>query len=123
MNVPQLSIVIPVYNEKENLAELIQRCLAACRQTGCTFEIILVDDGSRDGSGGIIALAADRHAEVVAVLLNRNYGQHAAVFAGLATEQGGDRHHPGCRSAKSAGRDPQTGARDGSRRRCGRHGA
>lgn len=85
---PYLSLVIPVYNEKENLSELIDRCLEACRATGRTFEIILVDDGSRDGSRAIILQAADRHSEVVSIILNRNYGQHAAVFAGLEQSKG-----------------------------------
>ncbi len=85
---PDLSVVIPVYNEKENLPELIDRCLAACRKTGRSFEIILVDDGSRDGSRDLILQAADRHAEVAGVILNRNYGQHAAVFAGLEQSKG-----------------------------------
>ena len=88
MNAPHLSVVIPVYNEKENLPELIDRCLAACRTDGRTFEIILVDDGSRDGSRPLIVQAADRHAEVVGIILNRNYGQHAAVFAGLEQSKG-----------------------------------
>lgn len=83
MNTAELSIVIPVYNETENLPELIERCLAACKKTGKIFEIILVDDGSRDGSGALVRRAADTHTEVVAVILNRNYGQHAAVIAGL----------------------------------------
>ena len=85
---PDLSVVIPVYNEKENLPELVDRCLAACRKTGRSFEIILVDDGSRDGSRDLILQAADRHAEVAGVILNRNYGQHAAVFAGLEQSRG-----------------------------------
>jgi len=85
---PDLSVVIPVYNEKENLPELIDRCLAACRRTGRDFEIILVDDGSRDGSRDLILQTADQHIEVVGVVLNRNYGQHAAVFAGLEQSRG-----------------------------------
>ena len=88
MNTPELSVIIPVYNEKENLSELIDRCLAVCRTTGRTFEIILVDDGSRDGSRAMILQAADQHAEIVGILLNRNYGQHAAVFAGLEQSRG-----------------------------------
>jgi undecaprenyl-phosphate 4-deoxy-4-formamido-L-arabinose transferase len=81
-------VVIPVYNERDNLPELIDRCLAACQKTGRNFEIILVDDGSRDGSRDFILQAADQHDEVVGVILNRNYGQHAAVFAGLEQSKG-----------------------------------
>lgn len=84
----ELSIVIPVYNERENLFELIERSLTACQKTQKTFEIILVDDGSRDGSADLICKAADNHTEVVAVILNRNYGQHAAVVAGLQQSSG-----------------------------------
>ncbi|MDP3284291.1 MAG: glycosyltransferase, partial [Desulfobacterales bacterium] len=46
MNAADLSVVIPVYNEEKNLPELIERCIAACKKTSRTFEIILVDDGS-----------------------------------------------------------------------------
>lgn len=88
MRSPELSVVIPVFNEKETLPELIDRCLAACRKTGRIFELILVDDGSRDGSRELIGQAARNHAEVIGVKLNRNYGQHAAVFAGLEQSRG-----------------------------------
>lgn len=83
-----LSVVVPIYNEKENLSEFIDRCLAACKTTNRSFEIILVDDGSRDGSRDVILQAADRHSEITAVILNRNYGQHAAVVAGLELSKG-----------------------------------
>ncbi|MCJ7595755.1 MAG: glycosyltransferase [Desulfobacterales bacterium] len=85
-----ISVVIPVYNEEENLDELIRRCLEACRSLGRPFEVILVDDGSGDRSPQKIAEAAGQNpGEIVGVFLNRNYGQHAAVMAGLA-ESGGD---------------------------------
>lgn len=83
-----LSIVVPVFNEAACLDELISRTLSACRETGNPFEIILVDDGSRDGSDDIIAGAADKNKEIIGVFLNRNYGQHAAVFAGLVQSAG-----------------------------------
>ena len=84
-----LSVVIPVFNEEENLDELIRRCLLACDQTGCPFEIVLVDDGSSDRSAEIIDLAAKHNSgKVVGVFLNRNYGQHAAVFAGFKQSRG-----------------------------------
>lgn len=85
-----LSVVIPVFNEAENLAELIRRCLEACERCGHPFELILVDDGSNDGSDGIIEAAAREHGgRVVGVFLNRNYGQHAAVMAGFEQADGG----------------------------------
>lgn len=88
MSDPAFSVVIPVYNEAACLDELVSRTLAACRGTNETFELILVDDGSRDSSAEMISRAADRYAEVVGVLLNRNYGQHAAVFAGFSQSRG-----------------------------------
>jgi undecaprenyl-phosphate 4-deoxy-4-formamido-L-arabinose transferase len=89
MTTPWLSLVIPVYNEQENLSELIRRCLAVCSKLERPYEIILVDDGSRDASAGIIADAANENpGHLIGVLLNRNYGQHAAVMAGLAESCG-----------------------------------
>ncbi|WP_372846089.1 glycosyltransferase [Pontiella sp.] len=83
------SIVIPVYNEQENLPELIRRSLAACETLGSPFEIILIDDGSRDDSPELIQAAAAEHGgKIVGILLNRNYGQHAAVMAGFAHAEG-----------------------------------
>jgi undecaprenyl-phosphate 4-deoxy-4-formamido-L-arabinose transferase len=84
-----LSVVIPVFNEEENLDELIRRCLSACDRTGCRFEIVLVDDGSSDRSAEKIDTAAKTNpGKVVGVLLNRNYGQHAAVLAGFEQSKG-----------------------------------
>ena len=85
----QTSVVIPVYNEQENLPELIRRTLAACDQLEAAYEIILIDDGSRDESAKMISEAAAAHdGKIVGVLLNRNYGQHAAVMAGFAHARG-----------------------------------
>lgn len=84
-----ISVVIPVFNENLNLKELISRTLAACSSLGRPFEIILVDDGSSDDSADIISKAADEHSgEIVGVILNRNYGQHAAVMAGFSQSHG-----------------------------------
>jgi undecaprenyl-phosphate 4-deoxy-4-formamido-L-arabinose transferase len=79
-----VSIVIPVYNEEQSLPELLRRTEAACAQLHHEFEIILVDDGSRDDSAQILQDAAEREgSSIVAVILNRNYGQHAAIMAGF----------------------------------------
>lgn len=80
----RVSIVIPVYNEEQSLPELLRRTEAACAQVSQPCEIILVDDGSRDDSAEILLDASQREGSpVVAVILNRNYGQHAAIMAGF----------------------------------------
>ena len=84
-----VSVVIPVYNEKDNLPELLERTLKACRGLGRPWELVFVDDGSRDGSSDILAEAARAHAgEVKAVLLYRNCGQHNAILCGFGAAQG-----------------------------------
>ena len=84
-----MSVVIPVFNEEANLEELIHRCLEACRRARRPFEIILVDDGSSDRSADMLDEAAAAHPEaIVAVFLNRNYGQHAAIMAGFEQVRG-----------------------------------
>jgi len=84
-----LSIVIPVYNEEENLPELLSRTIAAVDKLNTPCEIILVDDGSRDASQLMICQAAEENpGRVVAVVLSSNFGQHAAVTAGLEVSSG-----------------------------------
>jgi undecaprenyl-phosphate 4-deoxy-4-formamido-L-arabinose transferase len=84
-----ISMVVPVFNEEDNLPELLQRCVKVGNALGHDFELVLVDDGSTDTSPTIVRAAAERDStHVVAVLLNRNYGQHAAVMAGLAQARG-----------------------------------
>lgn len=85
---PVFSVIIPVFNEEANLPELFQRCLPVCKSIQKPLEIIVVDDGSTDRSEDIIADAAFQNPEVIGVFLNRNYGQHAAVTAGLAEARG-----------------------------------
>lgn len=80
----RVSIVIPVYNEEESLPELLRRTTTACDSLGRDYEIILIDDGSRDRSADLLLEAAEAPgSRVVAVILNRNYGQHAAIMAGF----------------------------------------
>jgi len=84
-----VSIVAPVYNEQANLDEMVKRCMAVGESLEYDYELILVDDGSADASAQIINTAAEENGgKVIGVLLNRNYGQHAAVMAGLAQSRG-----------------------------------
>ncbi len=84
-----ISVVVPVYNEEASLPALLTRTLAACDQTACRYEIVLVDDGSSDRSAEMLDAAASRPGSpVISVILNRNYGQHAAVMAGFANARG-----------------------------------
>ncbi len=78
-----LSLVIPVYNEEESLPKLVAEIHAALDPLGIDFEIVLVDDGSRDKSWQVLeGLAAD-DSTVLAVQFRRNFGQTAAMQAGL----------------------------------------
>jgi glycosyltransferase involved in cell wall biosynthesis len=86
---PALSIVAPCYNEQETLEAFCARMLAAARDAaGADFELILVNDGSRDGSWGLIEAQARACANVVGVNLARNHGHQLAVTAGLGLARG-----------------------------------
>jgi len=84
-----VSVVVPVLNEEASLPELLARIDAACTKLHADYEIIAVDDGSRDGSVALLVEAAERAgSRVTTVILNRNYGQHAALLAGFAETRG-----------------------------------
>ncbi|MFM1830695.1 MAG: undecaprenyl phosphate-L-Ara4FN transferase [Planctomycetota bacterium] len=84
-----VSVVVPVFNERENLPELVRRTLAAGRALGRPWELLLVDDGSRDGSDRMLEDFARQHpGEIKALLLHRNAGQHNAILCGFAHVQG-----------------------------------
>src|SRR5262249_20742900 len=85
---PDLSIVIPAYNEVENLAPLLAELRAALDKVARPYEIVLVDDGSRDGTAEAIRDEARRDPRVRAVLLAANAGQSAAPAAGLSRAGG-----------------------------------
>ena len=85
---PDVSAVVPVHDEEPNLRELHERLERALDSTGRPWEIVYVDDGSTDGSLDLLAALADSDPRVHVIEFNRNYGQHAAVFAGLASSRG-----------------------------------
>ena len=78
-----LSVVVPLYNEEESLPHLVEQLLQALRPSGERFELVLVNDGSSDDTAKVLEQLSGEVAELVAVLLRKNYGQTAAMAAGF----------------------------------------
>jgi polyisoprenyl-phosphate glycosyltransferase len=85
---PDLSVVIPVYNEEDNLPRLYERLIAALDPTGLAYEIVFVDDGSQDGSQAYLRALAANDPRVLVVELARNFGHQVAISAGLDHSRG-----------------------------------
>ncbi len=85
---PQLSVVIPVYNEKDNLLPLWSEMRAALESISRTYEVILVDDGSDDGSAEVLAEMRRSCRDIRVLRLSRNCGQTAALMAGFRAARG-----------------------------------
>lgn len=85
---PYLSVVIPVFNEEDNLEELQARLAASLDRAGYAWEVIYVDDGSKDRSWELLEAFNRLDSRVRLVRFNRNYGQHMAVFAGFERVRG-----------------------------------
>ena len=83
-----LSLVIPVYNEEDNLAALAAEIRAALDPTGLDYEVLFIDDGSRDSSFACLQELAAADPRVVAIRFRRNYGQTAAFAAGFDYARG-----------------------------------
>ncbi len=80
----KVSVVVPVFNEEANLEEFLRRVTAVLDASGRAYEIILIDDGSRDRSLEILKAWAIRRPDILRVLeLSRNFGQHPAILAGF----------------------------------------
>ena len=98
---PLISVVIPLYNEGSHLRELLSDLKTALQETGCRFEVILVDDGSPDDTWENIKEEAQAFPSLRAVRLSRNFGKELALCAGLERAHGdavvvmdGDGQHP-----------------------------
>lgn len=83
-----LSVVVPLFNEAEGLPLLVEQLLEVLRPLGLHFELVLVDDGSRDQTATVLERLSGQVPELVAVLLRRNYGQSAAMAAGFDASRG-----------------------------------
>ncbi len=89
VDAPQISVVVPVYNSAPTLAELVTRLRETLEPIAHNaWEVVLVNDGSRDGSWDTLRELAAADARLVAVDLARNFGQHNALMAGLAHSRG-----------------------------------
>ena len=83
-----VSVILPVFNESDNLEPLTQDIIAALEETGRTYEIIFVDDGSTDQSLNVLTALQKAHPSVVVIEFRRNFGQTAALAAGLRAANG-----------------------------------
>lgn len=86
---PELSVVIPIYNEEAGLAKLFARLYPALDALNMPYEIVFINDGSRDNSVAILAEQFRQRPDVTRVVLfNGNYGQHMAILAGFEATRG-----------------------------------
>jgi undecaprenyl-phosphate 4-deoxy-4-formamido-L-arabinose transferase len=89
MSTPQLSVVIPVYNEEDGLQTLFDRLYPALDKLAISYEILFINDGSRDRSAAILREQFQQRPDVTRVILfNGNFGQHMAIMAGFEQSRG-----------------------------------
>jgi cellulose synthase/poly-beta-1,6-N-acetylglucosamine synthase-like glycosyltransferase len=107
INAIDISIVVPVFNEAENLVDLCQEARKVLIQLGATWEMIFINDGSTDGSHEILDHLAEEDQRVRIIHFKRNFGQTAAMMAGFDYARGEVIIPPGRRWSKRSGRHPQ----------------
>ncbi len=83
-----ISIVVPVYNEAENIEAVLDEIVEVMDKFGRSYEVIVVDDGSKDNSFEVLKRYHEREPRVRVVRLTRNFGQHPAVYAGFTYARG-----------------------------------
>ena len=88
MDKPYLSIVIPLYNEADNIAELSLQISNVMAKTGKNYELLLVDDGSKDATYERICALQEKDKRITAIRLGKNYGQSIALAAGVDHSEG-----------------------------------
>src|SRR5262245_42952250 len=85
---PEISVVVPLYNEKENVAELYRRLTLSLGGTGSRYELVLVNDGSSDDTPVLIDALHGQDPRVIAIHLSRNFGHQPAICAGIDHARG-----------------------------------
>ena len=88
MDRPQISVVIPLFNEEENVRALLDELFGELARLGRTYEVICVDDGSRDGTFAVLAEIAAGRPELRVIRFRLNFGQTAAMSAGIEAARG-----------------------------------
>jgi len=88
IDAPVLSVVVPLFNEEANVGSLHRRLVASLRPRGDRYELIFVDDGSRDATGRLLDEIQDGDPDVAVIHLSRNFGHQPAVSAGVAHARG-----------------------------------
>ena len=83
-----ISVVVPLYNEAESLPELVAWIDRVAKANNLTYEVIMIDDGSTDGSWGVVEELRKEYAAVRGVSFMRNYGKSAALYVGFEMAQG-----------------------------------
>ena len=103
---PELSIVIPLYNEAENVEPLYAELSAALAETGRSYEVLIVDDGSRDDSFARLKAVHERDPRWRIIRFRRNFGQTAGFSAGFdaAAERSSSRAMRICRTTRAISR-------------------
>lgn len=87
-NEVEVSVLIPIFNEFEAIGPLIESLSEVLDQTGKTYEVLLIDDGSTDGTGKVLKEYADKDSKLKVIQLRRNFGQTAAIMAGINHSNG-----------------------------------
>ena len=85
---PDISVVVPLYNEEESLPELLAWIDRVAAAHAFTYEAILVDDGSSDGSWAVVERLAAQYPTLRGIRFSRNYGKSAALYCGFAAARG-----------------------------------
>ncbi|TAM97406.1 MAG: glycosyltransferase, partial [Rhodanobacteraceae bacterium] len=85
---PRLTVTVPIYNEEANIAPLYEKIRAAMDALDKPWELVLVDDGSHDGSPALLDALAARDPRIAVIHFARNYGQTAAMQAGMDHARG-----------------------------------
>jgi glycosyltransferase involved in cell wall biosynthesis len=83
-----ISIVVPLYNEEESLPELISWINKVCKKENYSFEVLLIDDGSKDKSWSIVEKLKEEYSFIRGIKFRRNYGKSAALNTGFAATKG-----------------------------------